>query len=81
MGKSDAQCHCAARAVTVTKGGEHCQLARRQPQRALQQGGGDVLDQQLDEVTPVRLAETIGTSKTLSNQQLDEILGAFFSVL
>ena len=41
--------------------------------RALQQGGEDVLDQQLDEATLARLAETIGTSKTLSNQQLDEM--------
>jgi hypothetical protein len=44
--------------------------ARRQ--RALQQTDGDGLDQ-LDEATLARLAETIGSSKTLSKTQLDDM--------
>ena len=41
-------------------------------QRALQ-SDGDGLEQQLDEATLARLAETIGSSKTLSKKQLDEM--------
>jgi hypothetical protein len=41
-------------------------------QRALQ-SEGEGLDQQLDEATLARLAETIGSSKTLSKGQLDDM--------